>query len=292
MTDMGPLADVAWLRAHLDDSDLRLVHVSVNRGVYALRHVPGAVFGALHGELAEEGPDPVSGAVREYLVPSADHVGATLGRWGVRPGDRVVFYDDVGRNRQAIRGYWLLRLYGWPSALLRVLDGGLPAWMRAGLPVTRAVPDGEPAPAVTLGAPDSTLLATADDVLAWSRESGRDGEGGGARGPVRILDVRTPAEYSGDDVRALRGGHVPGAVNLEWSGFLHPDGTFRSAAEIRARAEAAVGDATGLRAAYCQGGVRAALAWFALSELAGLPVRSYAGSWEEWGNRTDLPVES
>ena len=126
-------------------------------------------------------------------------------------------------------------------------------------------------------------------MRAWSAET----LGGG---PIRILDVRKPAEFVGDDRQSKRGGRVPGAVNLDWERFVNDDNTFRSPAEIRAMVDAAVQaaggeDATSLRAAYCQGGVRAAAAWFALNVLAGLPVANYARSWEEWGNRDDTPIE-
>jgi thiosulfate/3-mercaptopyruvate sulfurtransferase len=127
-------------------------------------------------------------------------------------------------------------------------------------------------------------MAVREQVEAWSRESA----GGG---PVRILDVRTAAEYAGDDLRTRRGGHIPGAVNLDWEAFLTDDGRMRSPAEIRRLAdEAAGGDASTLRAVHCQGGIRAAAAWFALHELAGLDVANYARAWEEWGNRDDTPI--
>ncbi len=118
-----------------------------------------------------------------------------------------------------------------------------------------------------------------------------------AGGPIRILDVRKPAEYVGDDRQSRRGGHVPGAANADWEQFVNDDNTFRSPAEIRAIVDAAVraaggDDAASLRATYCQGGVRAAAAWFVLNVLGGLPVANYARSWEEWGNRADTPIDA
>jgi thiosulfate/3-mercaptopyruvate sulfurtransferase len=129
------------------------------------------------------------------------------------------------------------------------------------------------------------LIALRGQMQAWAAEST-------AGGPPRILDVRTVDEYRGEDARARRSGHMPGAVHLDWEAFLNEDGRLRGPIEIRALAdEAAGGDASTLRAAHCQGGVRAAAAWFVLHELAGLDVRNYARSWEEWGNRDDTPIE-
>jgi thiosulfate/3-mercaptopyruvate sulfurtransferase len=282
----GPLVSVEWLREHLDDPDLRIVHVSLDRATYDERHIPGAVFSDLHEDLALRGTGPGTGdAARAYLVPDAEHGRHVLQRWGVGEGSRVVFYDDAGQNRHAIRGLWLLRLYGWPRDSVHVLEGGLNRWVSSGGATTDEVgpvPSVEP---VALGAGEPSVLATFEQVREWTRESA----GGG---PIRILDVRTAEEFVGDDLQARRGGHMPGAANLEWRRFLNPDDTFRSPDEIRALAAEAIGGDPGqLRAAHCQGGIRAALAWFALSELGGLPVANYAGSWEEWGNRDDTPIE-
>ena len=245
----------------------------------------------LYHELNERGKDPsFPGVECHYLVPSRASVEASLARWGVGPGDRVVFCDDWARNRQAIRGLWLLRLHGWSADRVHVLDGGITAGPAAGHARTPQTPAARAATPVRLGGGDPASLATLDQVQAWSAETL-------AGGPMRILDVRKPAEFAGTDVQSRRGGHVPGAANLDWESFLNDDNTFRSPAEIRALVDAAVReaggvDATSLRAAYCQGGVRAAAAWFALSILADVPIANYARSWEEWGNRPDTPIEA
>ena len=375
----GPLVSAAWLRTHLEDPDLILVQVSPTRRVYNRRHLPRAVYGDLHRELAVRGRDPATGgAEREWLLPTREQVEATLARWGVGElgadgaaagraataapsavsspplafaalpsaaspptlpaaaasgaptsasgAPRIVFYDDVGQNRQAIRGYWLLRLYRYPATRVHVLDGGLTAWVASGGPVTEevAAPAGSARAAgsartagdtpaarrmravgsartardagtsgtsghpIRLGSPDPSLIATADQVRAWSAEASTPD------GPTRILDVRSPDEFVGWDGRgARRGGRVPGARNRYFADFIRPDNTLRPVPETLALVRGSGVDPADVRAVYCQGGVRAALAWFVLHELAGLDgVRNYAGSWEEWGNREDVPVQS
>jgi thiosulfate/3-mercaptopyruvate sulfurtransferase len=291
----GPLVSAAWLLEHVRDRDLRLIHVSPNRRIYNKRHLPGAVYGDLHRDLARRGTDPATGdAPREWLLPARTDVDAVLRRWGVgesREGviRRVVFYDDVGQNRQAIRGYWLLRLHRYPADRVHVLDGGIVAWCAAGGSATADTrPPAMPTRPARLGERDDSLIATADEVNAWSAEASVPG------GPTRLLDVRSADEFVGFDGRdARRAGRIPGARNRAFSDFLRPDGTLRPVPEIVGLLRGTGVDPAEVRATYCQGGVRAALAWFALHELAGYDeVRSYAGSWEEWGNRDDLPIES
>jgi thiosulfate/3-mercaptopyruvate sulfurtransferase len=284
----GPLVSADWLAAHLDDPKLRAVHVSVDRQGYDQAHLTGAIFVDLHEDLAKSGVRPETGSVgRVYLLPTRDEVEAALARWGVAAGDRIVFYDDVGQGRYAIRGYWLLRLYGFPAERLHVLDGGLGFWQSQDRPTTdvavqpTAIEATEP-----LRDRDPSLIATADDVLAWSREAAQPS------GPTRLLDVRRIDEYLGREGMARRGGRIAGARHRQFDDFIAPDGRLRPAAEALATLQGSGVNPGELRATYCQGGVRAALVWFVLHELAGLDdVRSYAGSWEEWGNRLELPVE-
>jgi thiosulfate/3-mercaptopyruvate sulfurtransferase len=287
-TEPGPLVSAEWLGQHLGDADLRPVHVSLDRKAYDAAHVPGAVFVDLHVDLAKAGTRPETGdAKRQYLVPSREEVAASLAAWGVAPGGRIVFYDDAGQNRHAIRGYWLLRLYGYPRGKVHVLDGGLPAWLAAGGATTADVPALTKVEATErLHEQDRALIATAEDVLAWS------GEAAAPDGPTRLLDVRSIDEYLGTDVRARRGGRIAGSLHRSFNDFVLPDGRLRPAADVLAILKATGVNPGELRATYCQGGIRAALAWFVLSEVAGLTdVRNYAESWEEWGNRTDLAVE-
>jgi 3-mercaptopyruvate sulfurtransferase SseA len=279
--------------------------------------------GAAAGRAATAAPSAVSSPPLAVAAPPSAAASplplALAGSGAPTPASRaprIVFYDDVGQNRQAIRGYWLLRLYRYPATRVHVLDGGLTAWVASGGPVTdgrtaaagsartaegtpaaRRMPAGSARTArdagtsghpVRLGSRDPSLIATADQVRAWSTEASAPG------GPTRVLDVRSPDEFVGWDGRgARRGGRIPGARNRYFADFIRPDNTLRPVPETLALVRGSGVDPADVRAVYCQGGVRAALAWFVLHELAGLDgVRNYAGSWEEWGNREDVPVQS
>jgi thiosulfate/3-mercaptopyruvate sulfurtransferase len=292
MDNPGPLVTNEWLAAHLGDSSLRLIHVGLERDEYDRGHIPGATWSDLHVDLAKGGTRPDTGSVRrQYLLPTLEETAEALAAWGVGPNDRVVFYDGPsGRNRQAARGYWLLRLYRFPQARVHVLDGGLTYWTAQGGAVTQVAATGAPVArevaAAQLGPADASILATAEEVLRWSAEAAADG------GPTRLLDVRTIEEFLGRDVRASRGGRIAGSRHRLFSDFVAPDGRLRSADEAQAILRGTGVEPDQLRATYCQGGIRAALVWFVFHELAGLSeVRNYAESWEEWGNRPELPIE-
>ena len=284
----GPLVSAEWLAGHLGEAGLRVVYVSLYRKAYDHGHVPGAIFVDLHVDLAKAGTRPETGATKRlYLVPTREEVAESLASWGVAPGDRIVFYDDAGQGRHAIRGYWLLRLYGFPAERLHLLDGGLGVWRAEGRETTA---DATVPARVEVTEPlcerDDSFIATADEVLAWSHEASAE------NGPTRLLDVRAVDEFLGTDVRARRGGRIAGSRLRPFSDFVAPDGRLRSAVEALAILRGTGVNPEELRATYCQGGVRAALVWFVLHEMAGLTeLRNYAESWEEWGNRPDLPVE-
>ena len=195
---------------------------------------------------------------------------------GITPERRVVVYEDDCGMRAA-RVYWLLEYLSHPN--VQVLNGGLRAWMRAGLPLSTAVTT--PKPSTWHGTPTPAAIASWRDVNARL-----------GRPETAIIDTRSDDEYRGTVARAKRGGAIPGAVHIEWTRNLNPDGTFKSAEALTAM----YGDAgvTPDREVitYCQGGYRAAHAYLAL-RLIGYPrVRNYTGSWKEWGDRDDVPVSS
>ena len=194
---------------------------------------------------------------------------------GVTPDHPVVVYEQDSGIRAA-RAFWLLEYLGHPDAA--VLDGGFAAWTRAGAAVSTNA--AAPTPSTWHGTPDPSRLAT------WRQVLDRLG-----KPETAIVDTRSDAEYFGEAVRAKRGGAVPGAVHLEWTNNLQADGRFKPAGELAAMYETAGITPDREVVAYCQGGYRAAHTYLALRVLGYPRVRNYTGSWKEWGDREDLPLE-
>jgi thiosulfate/3-mercaptopyruvate sulfurtransferase len=235
---------------------------------FAAGHIPGAVHLDLWGvSLVDTDPGPLKAFM--WIV---DHL---FNLRGVDASTPVVVYDDQSGMRAA-RAFWFLEYFGHPR--VQVLDGGFGAWVSAGLPVTRDA--AAPPKSTWTGTPQAQTIATWRDVQA--RLGHRD---------VVILDTRSDGEYQGTLVRAKRGGRIPGAVQVEWSRNLGPDGAFKPAAELRAMYESAGVTPDKEVVTYCQGGYRAAHGYLALRLLGYPRVRNYTGSWKEWGDRENLALE-
>jgi thiosulfate/3-mercaptopyruvate sulfurtransferase len=236
---------------------------------FATGHIPGAVHLDLWGvSLVDTDPAPLKAFM--WIV---DHL---FNLRGVSESTPVVVYDEQSGIRAA-RGFWFLEYFGHPR--VQLLDGGFNAWTRAGLPITR---DAAPPPkSAWTGTPQDTKIATWRDVHARLGDP-----------DVVLLDTRSDGEYDGSVVRAKRGGAIPGAVHVEWTRNLDADGAFKPAADLRAMYEAAGVTPDKEVITYCQGGYRAAHGYLALRLLGYPRVRNYTGSWKEWGDREDLPVEN
>lgn len=235
---------------------------------YAKGHIPGATHFDLFGlSLVDTSDSPLKAFM--FMI---HHV---LELRGVSEAKEVIFYEDNSGMRAA-RGVWFLEYYGHPS--VRMLDGGMQAWKAAGAPVTTdaAVPKA----ASFKTAERRDVLATADDVLRALDKT-----------DSVILDTRSAGEHLGTMVRAARGGAIPHSIHIEWTDNLDADGKFKSNQELTAMYGNAGITPDKEIYSYCQGGYRAAHSYVALRLLGYPKVRNYIGSWKEWGDRSDLPLE-
>lgn len=262
------LIEPAELAGALTGRDVPLVLDLRPAEDYAAGHVPSAVHLDLFGiSLIDSDPAPL----RAFLW-ILEHLLASRGVSASRP---VVVYDEKSGIRAA-RAFWALEYFGHEHT--RLLDGGFGAWRAGGHPVSL-----EPVvPEVTswTGSPVPQRIASYRDV--WERLEAPD---------AVVLDTRTEGEHLGTTVRAARGGCIPGAVHIEWTTNLRPDGTFKSADELRTMYEPAGVTPDKEVLTYCQGGYRAAHAYLTLRLLGYPRVRNYVGSWKEWGDRLELPIQ-
>jgi 3-mercaptopyruvate sulfurtransferase SseA len=260
------LVETDWLAAHLADPGVRIVDMRP-RG-YDVAHIPSAVH--LDNRATR---DPEN---RPSFVPRQEAFERAMAAIGVSNGTRVVVYDERG-GIYAARLWWLLNYYGHRHVAL--LDGGWAKWTKEGRPATRDAPS--PPPAVFRAKATPAWLATARDV---QEAIGRAG--------VKIVDARTAAEIEGRDLRGIRrGGFIPSSIPVYWEDALDPaTKAFRPAADLarlyRDRGILPEHDVI----TYCQVGMRASHDLFVLHLLGYDKLRTYLGSWEEWGNREDLPI--
>ena len=238
---------------------------------YTAGHIPGAIHLDLWGvSLIDTDPAPLKAFM--WMI---EHV---LAAHGVNSNTPVVVYDDRSGMRAA-RAFWFLEYFGHPN--VRLLDGGFTAWTAGGFDVTRDA--GPPPPQST---PEWTGRRNEDTLATW-----REVRNALGRPDAVILDTRSEGEYCGTAVRARRGGAIPGAVHIEWTRNLSPEGDFKPAGELKTMYEDAGVTPDREVLTYCQGGYRAAHSYLALRLLGYPRVRTYVGSWKEWGDRDELPVE-
>ena len=268
------LVTTDWLAEHLGDEGLVVGEVDENPDLYDEGHIPGAI--KLHWR--DDLQDPV-----ERDLVEKDAFEQLMGSRGISNETTIVLYGDKN-NWFAAYAYWYLKIYGHED--VRILDGGRQKWIDESRELTTDEPQVSPA-SYSARERDETIRTRRDAVL---QTIGRDA----------LVDVRSPQEYSGELIAApgyeqegaQRAGHIPTAQSIPWAQAVKDDGTFKSADELRELYGAKGITPDRSVTAYCRIGERSAHTWFVLRELLGYEdVRNYDGSWTEWGNLIDVPIE-
>jgi thiosulfate/3-mercaptopyruvate sulfurtransferase len=269
------LVETDWVEQHLDDDSVRIVEVDENPALYQEAHIPGAIGFDWKKDLQDQ-------VKRDFLGPK--EFGELFGGRGISNDHTIVLYGDRN-NWFAAYTYWYLKYYGHDR--VKLMNGPREKWISEGRPTTTDVPAYEQQ-TFTAQPGDDSIRAKRDEVFDAINAS------------TRLVDVRSPQEYSGELIAmagyehegAQRSGHIPGAASVPWAQAVQEDGTFKSAEELRELYEGKQVLSDDPVIAYCRIGERSAHTWFVLHELLGHgDVKNYDGSWTEWGNLVNVPIE-
>jgi thiosulfate/3-mercaptopyruvate sulfurtransferase len=270
------LVTTDWLAEHLNDESVVVAEVDENPDLYDEGHIPGAV--KLHWR------DDLQDPVERDLVdkPTFERL---MSERGISNEAILVLYGDRN-NWFAAYAYWYLKIYGHQD--VRILDGGRQKWADEGREFTTDLPQAKQA---------GYTASERDESIRAYRDAVKQGIGEQAQA---LVDVRSPQEYAGDLIAppgyeqegAQRAGHIPTAASIPWATAVRDDGTFKAANELRELYETKGVTPEKEVTAYCRIGERSAHTWFVLRELLGYEtVKNYDGSWTEWGNLVDVPIE-
>ena len=269
------LVEPEWLEQRLGDDSIRIVEVDENPGLYREAHIPGAIGFDWKLDLQDQ-------LKRDFLGP--EEFGRLLGARGISNQHQIVLYGDRN-NCFAAYTYWYLKYYGHEN--VKLLNGPRERWISESRPTSTEVPE-YPEAEFEAKSGDESIRARREEVLEALGDS------------RELVDVRSPQEFSGELISpvgyeqegAQRGGHIPGAKSVPWAQAVREDGTFKSADELQ-ELYGGKGVLTGSPIiAYCRIGERSAHTWFVLHELLGeQDVKNYDGSWTEWGNMVNVPIE-
>lgn len=270
------LVSTQWVADHLDDPDVRVVESNEDALLYDTGHIPGAVQVDWFTTLQ----DPVR---RDFVDREAFE--EICAERGIDNETTVVFYGDKS-NWFASYALWLFQYYGHEK--VKIMDGGRKKWKQEGRPMTREEPD-YPEREYAAEEPNQEIRAYREDVFDHLEQG------------LPLVDVRSEEEFRGELLHmpdypqegAMRGGHIPGAKNISWSEAIdEDDGTFLPPEDLRELYESKGITPDNEVIAYCRIGERSSHTWFVLHHLLGYPkVKNYDGSWTEWGNLVDAPIE-
>ena len=270
------LVDTSWVASHLNDPAVRIVESDEDYLLYNSGHISNAAKVDWFTTLQHP--------VRRDFLSKADFE-KLCGELGIQNDTTIVFYGDKS-NWFATYALWLFQYYGHDN--VKIMNGGRTKWVQEKRPLTKEVPT-FPRTDYKAKDPNPRLRALREQVFQH------------IDGKKPLVDVRSPKEYSGELLHmpnypqegATRGGHIPGAVNIPWSQAVNEaDSTFKTADELRALYAGKGITPDGEVIAYCRIGERSSHTWFVLTYLLGYPkVRNYDGSWTEWGNLVNAPIE-
>jgi thiosulfate/3-mercaptopyruvate sulfurtransferase len=270
------LVSTDWVLENINNPKIRIVEVNEDVLLYDTGHIPNAVKIDWHTDLN----DPVK---RDYI--NEEQFEKLCSEKGISNDTTVVFYGDKN-NWWAAYALWVFNLFG--HELVKIMDGGRNKWIQEGKPLTKEVPQFPKTNYKAKKRNDNPIRAFKDEIIEHIKKGGI------------LIDVRSPKEYTGELIHmpdypqegALRGGHIPTAINIPWATAVNEDGTFKPIEELRKIYKEKFNITEDKEIiTYCRIGERSAHTWFVLKYLLNYPkVKNYDGSWTEWGNSVKVPI--